>query len=397
VPDVLSYVRADEEGYYLSPSLMQADRGEAWEGDELPDDEVAMVERVLAEARAKRKTLLTDAEIDEIPEAKPLIEGIAFEEQLIALIGRYGTYKTFILLDFALCIALGVDWHGHRVRQGPVIYVYAEGASGIRKRRDAWKAAIGYNDRIPILFRPSRLNVADPAQVIAFVEEITDAGVAPKAIFIDTLARNMSGAENKSEDMKAFVSGCDTLRERLHASVFIAHHTGWEAQRSRGSTELPGSLDTEIFVERDDLQVTLKCTKQKEAAEFEPITLEVFPIAGSLALRPVAPTSAKLTRNELTALTVVQNSDGLTSTEWMDATDLGKSSFHNARRRLQSLLYVKRAKGKYLATDAGKMAGRAACNLGAKQVQSSGSREVQRVSPLLEGNVVPDRTAEGER
>lgn len=310
----------------------------------------------VAPAAPSRFRLYSDTELVALPDPVPLVEGIASVNSLVAIIGRYSTYKSFVLVDLALSIGTGADWHGRRVKQGPVVYVYAEGVWGIKKRVNAWKAAAGYTGGTDVFFLPTSVMLTDPAQVAELLESIATLPVKPVAVMIDTVARNMAGSENDQEVMGAFIHGCDTIRETTGAGVFLAHHMGWNADRSRGSTVLPGALDTEITIERDDNIVTLTCTKQKEMPEGAPFSLEAFPIAGSLALRAVVPTRAELTRNERQALTVVQNGDGLRSTDWRRDAGLAKGSFNNARTRLVALGYVRSDKGKYVATEAGRQA-----------------------------------------
>lgn len=341
--------------------------------------------------------LLTDVELNSLPEPSPLIDGMLFRGQLVAVVGRFGTYKTFLLLDWALSIALGLEWNGRRVRQGNVVYVAAEGASGLRRRVAAWKADKGYQDSLPIHFLPTRLDVCDPAAVALLLREIRALKIVPTAVFIDTVARNMSGDENSGEAMKLFVAGCDQIKTATGATVILAHHTGWGAEkRSRGSTELPGALDTEIVLERDDTTVKLINTKQKDAAEFAPITLEASPIGDSLVLRTLVPTRAELTRNELRALMTVQQSDGLSSTAWMEAIPLAKGSYDNARRRLLDLAYVRLVKSKYTITASGADVLRTKYNAGTSQVQTAQASEVQEYSALLESAVLVRASEDGQ-
>src|SRR5205823_3817424 len=105
----------------------------------------------------------------------------------------------------------------------------------------------------------------------------------------------------------------------------------------------------------------------------------------------VVPNRADLTANERKALTMVQASGGLTATEWMEATDLAKGSFHNARRRLVSLAYVRHSRRKYIATSAGRLAQATKLNSGATQVQTAESTKEQHALTPLGVSVVPDQ------
>ena len=69
---------------------------------------------------------------------KFLVDGFLQENSLAMIWGHSGSYKSFVALDFALCIATGKDFHGSRVSPGTVLYVAAEGSSGFKNRTTAW-------------------------------------------------------------------------------------------------------------------------------------------------------------------------------------------------------------------------------------------------------------------
>jgi hypothetical protein len=338
---------------------------------------------------APRFTLMSDTEIDALVEPAPLVDGFAFVNGSIAIAGKFGSLKTFVLVDLAFCIACGADWHGRRTRQGPVVYVYAEGVGGIRRRVAAWKAAYGYSGSAPVHFLPCSVALDDAGDVTSLLHAIAKLATAPVAVMVDTLARNFAGDENSTADMGRFIRGVDRIREATGAAVFVAHHTGHEGTRARGSTALPGALDTLVTTEKDDTVLTLKCVKQKDAAEFAPIMLEAFPIAGSLALRAVVPTRAELTRNERTCLSLVQTGDGLSASQWEKDSGLAKGSFANARNRLLTLAYVKHAKRLYVATEAGQQALGTKYKAGTAEVQTQSVHEVQHSPLSKDRGVVP--------
>ena len=339
---------------------------------------------------ARRFRLLTDLDLAALPEPVAVIAGTLYADSLACIVGKFGTFKSFILLEMAFCVAIGCEWYTRRVKQGPVVYIYSEGVSGAGKRLAALKHAYGYDERVPLYFVPTSVLLTDPVQVRDLLAAIAELGIEPVMVIVDTVARNMGGSENDVETMGTFIRGCDAIREAFGCLVMLAHHAGWANDRSRGSTALPGALSTEITVERDGETVTLKCTKQKDAPEFPPITLEAVQTAGSITFMEVVPLRAELTKNERHALTVVQASDGLTAKAWEEGSSLAKGSFANARSRLLTLAYVKQRKNTYEITDAGKLILGTKYNASTSQVQSPRSGEVQHISPPLRGNVVPD-------
>ena len=337
----------------------------------------------------RRFPLLTDLEVENLPDPVWLVDSIAYDKGLIALVGTYGTFKTFLMLDIALSIAVGLDWNGRRVRQGRVVYICAEGAGGLKYRVQAWKLANQFSGSAPIHFVPKRVCVSDPLDVdglLLSIAEVLPAKEVPRAVVIDTVARNMEGAENNGEDMKKFLHGCDSLRETLGAAVFVVHHMGWEGTRSRGSSELPAALDTEIQVEREkpSQTVVLKNSKQKDATEFADITLEAFPVGKSLVFRSVEPHTSQLSEKERKALMTVLRSDGLTASVWEKESGLAASTFNRARTRLLDLAYVRHKGTKYIATDAAKLVSEVpGFHEGSIEVPSTAAEEVPRFHPPL--------------
>jgi hypothetical protein len=67
-----------------------------------------------------------------------LIHGFFESDSMSLLFGDPAAGKSFVAIDLAACIATGKDWHGHKTKQGAVIYIAGEGMNGISKRFKAW-------------------------------------------------------------------------------------------------------------------------------------------------------------------------------------------------------------------------------------------------------------------
>jgi hypothetical protein len=322
---------------------------------------VAAVERN-GQGGLRHLTLLDDEEISNLATPAQLVDGVLPNNALAVLFGEKGAYKTFLALDIAIHVRLGLEWHGRRVRQGSVVYVYAEGQTGLRPRIEAWKRL----HRVPklgILFLPRRVTINEPADCAALLGAIEarqgrrDAAL----IVIDTLNRNMAGNENSTEDMSAFVRGCDTLREATGATALILHHSGHGADdRGRGSSVLEAAADTVIYCSRDADRITLECKKQKDAGEFGTLAMEVIPVSPSLILKPSGVEAGGLKGQRLQCLRALHDNYtadiGATYKAWMEVTAIGPSSFNKAREWLRANSYVVPRNGKWLLTDAGRLA-----------------------------------------
>ncbi|MDQ6689072.1 MAG: AAA family ATPase [Gemmatimonadota bacterium] len=316
-----------------------------------------------ADQPAPRVRLFDDEEIGQIPEPEWIVPGVIPGNALAQLFGPSESLKSFVALDLCCHIATGLDWHGRPVARGNVVYVMAEGIHGAKHRVSAWKKYHRVSGKIGVYFVRHRLEVVpDSEDLKGLIEAVEMQLPAPPAlIVIDTLARNMKGNENATEDMNAFIAGLDSLRQTTGATVLVVHHTGWtQAERGRGNSSNHCAMDTDIQADRDGDRVTLQCKKQKDAAHFPKLTFEAVPVLKSLVLKPMDQTGGTLDGNRLVSLQALHRSpDGLTNTAWRKEAGLDEknSSFQNARDWLQVRGYVKPgADKKYLVTEAGRLA-----------------------------------------
>jgi RecA-family ATPase len=310
--------------------------------------------------------LLTADELQSQPMPSALIDGVLYGDSLAVLVGPHSSFKTFIALSMAVCIAGGVPWFGRPTTRGNVVYVAAEGAAGLSQRLTALCSALGIEklesfyalcEAVPLTNRKAARELADVIDQ-RLIER-------PVLIVIDTLNRNFQGDENSSADMGRFVEGLDHLRQRTGATVEVVHHTGRSGDHSRGSTVLPGAVDTEISIERHKAgNVTLKCTKQRNGEPFAAITLTPKPHGPSLVLsldnNKVERSRQSLTSNEqeaLKSLNALAHDSPASSTKWMMASGITSSgSFNNARKALLARGYVAPVGKRYAMTDAGRAA-----------------------------------------
>ena len=176
------------------------------------------------------------------------------------------------------------------MQPGEVIYIYAEGSRGILQRCDAWRQEHELAE-VPPQFRTVAcpVNMLEPVEWGSLLAAILDAGLSPRLIVLDTLARCFgAGDENQTRDMNAFVHGCDKLREWFPgASVLVVHHTGKNAERgARGSIALTAAADVEFQVEPSAVGgIKLRNTKQKDSAHLLDQRFQLVQVGKSCAVR----------------------------------------------------------------------------------------------------------------
>lgn len=201
------------------------------------------------------------------------IEGILEKQALAAGFGAPAAGKTFVLLDMALSIAAGKDYHGRKVEQSTVFYIAGEGHNGFVRRCRAWSKVHNVPlDDLPFFKSNRAVIFSDEAQLSELhntIKEMIKEYGKPGIICVDTLARSMGSDENSTKDMNLFIAACDSLKDEFDCTVVLAHHTGLqEKQRARGSSALLGALDCEFRIERvGDHMTTVEFTKMKDAPE----------------------------------------------------------------------------------------------------------------------------------
>ncbi|WP_353254948.1 phage NrS-1 polymerase family protein [Burkholderia anthina] len=204
-----------------------------------------------------------------------LINGLIEQSSMTMLFGPSASGKSFVALDWAAHIAVGIDWDDRAVEQGAVFYICAEGVSGFRRRLKAWSEINDVSLRdIPLYIREVPAHLMDSDNVGELAEQIgttsRQVGIAPKFIVIDTLARNFGGGdENSGRDVGQLVNHIDEyLKVNLGVAAMIVHHTGHsESGRARGSSALKAAMDQEYSVEKKGDRRILKCTKMKDGKD----------------------------------------------------------------------------------------------------------------------------------
>lgn len=250
-------------------------------------DDCDLCRRIEDCAREIDGAYLDSEGLDSIPDPVPLIDGILFRDSLAWIAGRQASFKTFVALDMVGAVGAGRDWQGRPVCQGTVVYLIAEGATGIKKRVRAIERA--YGGRLPgVKFLPMPVQATDAVRWAGL--RVSLARRRPALVVIDTQARVTVGMnENTSQDMGVFLDQLEALRTACGACVLVLHHTARGGEGLRGSSSLEGGANTIITVQRSGNLVTLSCDvekggKQKDAPEFDEIQLRLVPSESSLIL-----------------------------------------------------------------------------------------------------------------
>lgn len=283
---------------------------------------------------------MTTAQVQALEPAPAVIDGILYEDSLAMLYGPSGIGKSFLALDWALHVGHDSWWQGHEVAGGPVLYVVAEGVTGLGVRITAWQAHNRLRqERHTFVWHREPIHLADLARSGAFAEMVAE--LKPKLLVVDTLARCTLGVdENSAKDVGLVISNLDAIRAAARSCVLLVHHTGKDPTKGgRGSTALRGAMDTELEVSGDSTHFNLKNTKQKNASEVPSVTLGLIPVplARSVAVgRPDRATQEMTQGPTLAALMDIAVPGGVSATTWRLVAPVGERTFY---RHLAALLH----------------------------------------------------------
>jgi len=224
-----------------------------------------------------------DALIKNVTGTNYLIKPYLEKDCVGTIFGDSDTYKSFIVLDIGLHLSSGIDYHGHKVHQCPVVYIAGEGHGGIGRRCLAWMNKHGLKpDETPFYASkvPAQLiEEGNTRKIAEIIKRICP--VNPGMIIIDTLSTNIgNGDESDNKDMSVLLNNVNVhIRTPTGACVGIVAHVGHgDKERERGAYCIRGNVDFRIIVKRDGLPQERRCSmfslKTKDGPLFPPASFK---------------------------------------------------------------------------------------------------------------------------
>lgn len=228
--------------------------------------------------RSLRSFTVSPRELMARPRPDPIVSGLLYRDTLSWLIGKSGSFKSFVALDLAAAVAdeNGRKWLGRPVYGGAVMYVAAEGAGGMGLRVQAWTVKNGeMSERVAFLTRAVQIKSDGWGVLVEMAREIM-----PALIVLDTQARISVGVnENSNTEIGEMIAKLDELRRATRACVLVVHHIGRSGEDARGASALDGAQDTELKLERvggpKSMRVRLTVDKQKDAPDTSEIMIDL--------------------------------------------------------------------------------------------------------------------------
>lgn len=239
-----------------------------------------------------------------------LIEGLWASEAVGVLGGEPKCCKSFLGLDMAVSVAAGVPCLGRFAvkERGPAMVFQAEDPEPVvRERLEGIAKAKGlpFEELAVHVLAMHTLRIDEPEDQEALRRTVE--AVEPRLLVLDPLVRLHSGSENSASTIAAMLGFLRELQRTYQVAILLVHHLRKSnsdkvrpGQRLRGSGDLHGWGDTNLFMERKGEQLLLS-SEQRASDSFEGLLLELRPSnLGGLALHVAGEVDAKSLTQELT-------------------------------------------------------------------------------------------------
>jgi len=299
---------------------------------------------------AQRLRLVSAPELANYPSVKHLADTHLVAKGLNVLFGPSGCFKSFYMLHQALSIA----------QTEPVLYVAAEGVSGLNVRIQAW-CDYWQRKSDSLHFILHEINLRETPDDLIKQVKVDLPGTS--LVVFDTYARCLFGGdENAAKDTGIAIQHCAKIQRGLDCAVTLVHHTNKAERGERGSSAMRGAADAMIEMSDTDGIIRVMCSKAKDGQPWETELYRFLPVLESGVLLPadVVSESEELTQKEfkiLEFLTLpVFDPYGATAKQIGDALNIPAASLFRILSHLKSNSHVSQAqKGDpYHVTDFGR-------------------------------------------
>lgn len=184
-----------------------------------------------------------------------LVKALVYKPGITFIHAAPNVGKTLLAIDLVMSVATGQErFLGKRIAERPrVLYFFAEGASRLWKRRDAWCQVHGVNaaelsGKVSIVPKPVDL-VSDPAQVQKLINFIKREKYG--LVVIDPWLTSIPGADvSQQKDMTTALNNLLRLKSETDAAIVVVHHDN-RTGAFLGSVAIDALCDSRLHLSED--------------------------------------------------------------------------------------------------------------------------------------------------
>ena len=234
----------------------------------------------------------SELSIESAPLSHWLVEGLWSDQAVGILGGEPKCCKSFLALDLAVSVASGAPCLRRFAvqRTGPVLLFPAEDSLAVVRRRlegICSAAGVGFQSLPVEVITTPTLRLDTPTDRERLTNTVQ--ALQPRLLILDPLIRLHRLDENDACQIAALLSYLRQLQRAFQVAVLVVHHARKDAhstrpgQALRGSSELHGWGDSNLYMRRRGAQLTLS-TEHRAAASQDHIPLQLTQADSALAL-----------------------------------------------------------------------------------------------------------------
>jgi hypothetical protein len=300
---------------------------------------------------AKGYPFQTADEMHALPTVKEwLIKGVFARGESSGWIAPPGCLKSALMAEASICVAAGINWHGHRHKeQCGVVYFALERADLVRRRIIAHMTRLGLKG-VPIVIVSEMVDPRNSEKIEDTIKAAAaELDVPVGLVIFDTFAKLIAaigGDENSAQHQGMVFATLQRVKDATRVHVAIVGHTGKDEGKGwRGSNASLGDVDVMVTISGDGDIRTATVTKANDAPEGplfsfksevhsfgvdedgDPITVNVVS-SEEVTGRAPKPNEPKLSPNQRVMFRLLHEAGaiGLTVEAWNDqarALDIG--------------------------------------------------------------------------
>jgi putative DNA primase/helicase len=249
--------------------------------------------------------------VSENEEINWIIEGVLERGANGAIVAEPKVGKSWLAVDMAICLALGVEFLGFRVpRPVKVAYVSREDNPSLTAWRFRHLFAAKEPGNPSLLENNLWINTRQQSKQLLldnteqFSELIDDlGGVKPEFLILDVLNTLHTKDENDNTEMRQVFAKLDEIQREIGCGVAIVHHynktgTGSMTQRMRGSSAIAGWCEFMIGIEIADTERKVRKMQfeLKAAQPPDPVYWVIASDMGTATLKLISQSEPELGR-----------------------------------------------------------------------------------------------------
>jgi hypothetical protein len=242
----------------------------------------------------------SELSIDSASLSQWLVQGLWSDQAVGILGGEPKCCKSFLALDLAVSVASGTPCLRRFAvqRTGPVLLFPAEDSLAVVRRRLEGICSAADVDfqslAVEVITAPTlRLDAPKDRERLANTVQARQ----PRLLILDPLIRLHRVDENDASQIAGLLSYLRQLQRTFQLAVLVVHHARKDAnstrpgQALRGSSELHGWGDSNLYMRRRGAQLTLS-TEHRAAASQDHIPIQLTQAGSALALSVAADDSS---------------------------------------------------------------------------------------------------------